>query len=193
MIYAANLQSVPGPAKYQQVPFSLPRQMEWAGRARAVSPDIVLFQDLVPTLPLLAFGSESSTVLPAFPEAIKPWQDPGVSTVRSFELQVSCIKQIYDLRRPPEVTDFLQAHSFLVPLLLEAREKITQYFGESSQVLLELISDPEVQGSVELFGYIVTNLSSEDAGNRLRQFDQEWFLVQVSRTKGLLNFDIDFQ
>jgi hypothetical protein len=76
---------------------------------------------------------------------------------------------------------------------LEAWEKITQYFGESSQALLELVKDPEVQDSFELFGYIVTDLSPDDAGSRLRQFDQEWFLMQVPRAKGLLNFDVDFQ
>jgi hypothetical protein len=68
-----------------------------------------------------------------------------------------------------------------------------QYFGKSSQVLLELVKDPEVQDSFELFGYIVTYLSPEDAGNRLRQFDREWFLTQVHQAKGLLNFDVDFQ
>jgi len=91
-----------------------------------------------------------------------------------------------------EVSLFLESHPFLVPLLLEAYSEIKSYFGLYPQVFLEVVSDPEVQGLVELFGYIVTRLTPEEAGKRLQGFDRTWFLNQLPRVKGLLNFDVEF-
>jgi len=91
------------------------------------------------------------------------------------------------------VSRFLEAHPLLAPLLVEAHGRIGDYFGLQPQVVLEVVSDPEVHGLVEMFGYIITALTPEEAGNRLRQFDREWFLLQVHRTKGLLNFDVEFR
>lgn len=87
---------------------------------------------------------------------------------------------------------FLEANPFLVPLLVEAYSKIENYFGPCPPVFLEVVSDPEVQGLVELFGYIVTRLTPEEAGKQLQRFDWDWFLNQFPRVKGLLNFDVEF-
>ena len=59
--------------------------------------------------------------------------------------------------------------------------------------MLEVVIDPFVRGLVEIFSYIVSQLTSEEAGKRLQQFDREWFLLQIRRTKGRLNFDVEFQ
>jgi len=99
----------------------------------------------------------------------------------------------YTLRRPSETMEFLQAHPFLAPLLMEARGKIAQYFGPFPEVVLEVVTDLEAQGLVKMFGYIVTSLSPEEAGKRLRRFDREWFLSQLPRIGGLLNFDVEFR
>ncbi len=117
----------------------------------------------------------------------------GVSTIHSFERQVEWVKQLYALRRTEEASCFLHAHPFLVPLLIEAHGKIAECFGPSPEIVLEVITDPEVYGLVEMFGYIMTLLTPEEAGKRLQQFDREWFLLQLPRTKGLLNFDVEFR
>jgi hypothetical protein len=91
-----------------------------------------------------------------------------------------------------EVSRFIERHPFLVPKLLEAYSKIESCFGLYPQVRLEVVNDPEVQGLVELFGYIVTKLTPEEAGKRLRRFDQDWLLNQLPQIKGLLNFDVEF-
>jgi len=44
-----------------------------------------------------------------------------------------------------------------------------------------------------MFAYVKTALSPEEAGNCLHEFDRNWFLKHVSRAKGLLNFDVEFQ
>jgi hypothetical protein len=110
----------------------------------------------------------------------------------AIEPALQSLKQLYIFRRPEGVFGFLRTHPFLVPLLLEAHGKIVQYF-EPSRVVLEVVSDPEVQRLVKMFGYIVTTLTPEEAGEKLRQFDRGWFLLQVPRTGGLLNFDVEFR
>jgi hypothetical protein len=103
------------------------------------------------------------------------------------------LSQIYTFRRREEAGEFLHQHPFLVPLLNEAHDKIAEHFGPSPDVVLEVVTDPEVHGLVEMFGYIVTSLTPEEAGKRLQQFDREWFLRHAHRANGLLNFDVEFQ
>jgi hypothetical protein len=117
----------------------------------------------------------------------------STAKIPTIEPAVQSLVQLYTFRRPEEVSQFLDTHPFLVPLLVEAHGMIGDYFGPQPQVVLEIVSDPEVHGLVKVFGYIVTPLTPEEAGNRLQQFDREWFLLQAHRTKGLLNFDVEFR
>lgn len=125
-------------------------------------------------------------------EVARIWQETGAPTVRPFDFEPGSLERLYTFRRRVEVSRFLQRHPFLVPVLLEAYSEIENHFGLYSQVFLELVSDPEVQGLVELFGYIVTRLAPEEAGKRLQRFDRDWFLNQLPHVKGLLNFDVEF-
>jgi hypothetical protein len=125
-------------------------------------------------------------------EVTRIWQETGISTVRTFEFGTQSLERLYTFRNGVEVSRFIERHPFLVPVLVEAYSKIENYFGFYPQIFLEVVNDPEVQGLVELFGYIVTRLSPEEAGKRLRRFDQDWFLNQLPQVKGLLNFDVEF-
>jgi hypothetical protein len=111
----------------------------------------------------------------------------------TIEPAIQSLEQLYIFRRPEEVTEFLQTHPFLVPLLEEAYGQVARHFGSSPEIVLEVVPDPEAHGSVEMFGYILTSLMPGEAGERLERFDREWFLSQVQRTKCLLNFDVEFQ
>lgn len=103
------------------------------------------------------------------------------------------LKSIYIFRRPEEVSRFLESNPSLTAFLVEAHEKIQEKFGSRPEVVLEVVRDPEVPGLVQMFAYIVTGLMPEEASNRLQRFDQEWFLREVSRAKGLVNFDLEFR
>jgi hypothetical protein len=111
----------------------------------------------------------------------------------TLEPALQPLEHRYIFRRSEDVSRFLQAHPFLVPLLDEAHDKIAECFGPSLEVILEVVTDPEVHGLVEMVGYIVTSLTPEEAGKRLQRFDREWFLPQVSRANGRLNFDVEFR
>ena len=125
-------------------------------------------------------------------EVTRIWQETGAPTIRTFEFEAQSLERLYTFRNGVEVSRFIESHPFLVPILLEAYSKIESCFGLYPQVRLEVVNDPEVQGLVELFGYIVTKLTPEEAGKRLRRFDQGWFLNQLPHVKGLLNFDVEF-
>jgi len=125
-------------------------------------------------------------------EAIRTWQDTGGSPVRTLESEIRSLERLYTFRRHTEVSRFLEKHPFLVPVLVEAYSKFGNCFGPYPRVSLEVVKDPEVQGLVELFGYIVTRLTPEEAGKRLQRFDRDWFLDQLPHVKGLLNFDVEF-
>lgn len=99
---------------------------------------------------------------------------------------------LFTFRNVEAILNFLREHPLLVNLLQEAYAAIEQSFGPKPEVFLELVADTEVQGLRELFGYIVSRLTPEEAGKRLQQFDRDWFLKQLPRAKGLLNFDVEF-
>jgi hypothetical protein len=125
-------------------------------------------------------------------EVARIWQETSVSTVRPLESEIRSLEQLYTFRGRAEVSRFLEKHSSLIPLLFEAYSKFGNYFGPYPRVSLEVVRDPEVQGFVELFGYIMTRLTPEEAGKRLQRFDRGWFLNQLPQVKGLLNFDVEF-
>jgi hypothetical protein len=102
------------------------------------------------------------------------------------------LKQLYVLRREEEVYDFLVKDSFLFPLLLEAYDKISNYFGESSKVFLEVVTDPEA-GDEELLISIHTNLRPDEAFNKLSQLDKEWWLDTPTYARKKICVDLDFK
>lgn len=121
------------------------------------------------------------------------WEEViGTSVVRTFEAKVRRLEKLLVFRDTIRVTSFIHKHPFLADLLEEAYVEIQKHFGPSPEVFLEVIADPEVQGLVEMFGYIVSDLTPDEVGKQLQQFDREWFFKQLPRVKGLLNFDAEF-
>ena len=106
--------------------------------------------------------------------------------------RINSLEKLFSFRNVTAIIRFLDKHPFLIDLLQEAYTAIEQSFGPGPQIELEIVADPEVPGLVEMFGYIITGLTPDEAGERLQQFDRKWFLKQLPRVKGLLNFDMEF-
>lgn len=102
------------------------------------------------------------------------------------------IRRIYNICHEVETIHFLHEHPALIDLLLEAPAQIERYFGSSSLLTLELATDPEDLDSTELFVNIGVPLPVDDAIARLDRFDEGWFLAQLERTDGRLNFNLEF-
>jgi len=134
---------------------------------------------------------------------ISDWMRPRAQ-VESDSLTISrekalkeALKSIEDLYRLPEasavrVRAFISANPYLADLLLEAHPHIEKHFGPNPQLALEVIVDPEEEDFEELFAYILTTLEPEVALARLDQFDEAWFLDQLARAAGKLNFNLEF-
>ncbi len=104
----------------------------------------------------------------------------------------SMVEPLYDFRRPREVSTFLQAHPFLLPLLVEAHEKIAEYFEPSTKPILEVITDPESEDGRELFVLVPTHDTPEEALSRLERLDQEWWLDVLPQALGKMTIDVEY-
>ncbi len=120
------------------------------------------------------------------------WEESGASIVRIWDREVQMLEQLYVFRKRMEVLRFLDVHPFLVPLLLEAYAKIGKYFEPYHQVFLEVISDPEATNDRQLFAFIGTRLSPDEALDSLECFDEEWWLDSLDEAQGKLCIDVEF-
>ncbi|MEH2280962.1 MAG: hypothetical protein V7K90_06400 [Nostoc sp.] len=86
---------------------------------------------------------------------------------------IETLEQLYTFRERTEVLEFLDKHPFLIPVLLEAPEKIRHYFPDS-QLFLEVVPDRETIDWVQLILSILMKLDPHEAVARLHQFDDNW-------------------
>jgi len=91
------------------------------------------------------------------------------------QADIALLEQFYTLRGRTEVLQFLDQHPFLIPVLLEAPDKIHHYFPDS-QLFLEVDRDPEAVDYVKLVISILMKLDPDDAVDRLNQLDWNWGL-----------------
>ncbi|MEH2411204.1 hypothetical protein [Nostoc sp.] len=88
---------------------------------------------------------------------------------------IETLEQSYTFRERTEVLKFLDKHSFLIPVLLEAPKKIRQYFPDS-QLFLEIFIDSESIDWVQLILSILMKLDPHEAVTRLNKLDWDWGL-----------------
>lgn len=93
----------------------------------------------------------------------------------------------YDVRRPEEVADFLEAYPFLVPLLLEARPVIARHFGAETPVVLRVSYDPEDDDLTQLVATILTNRPWEETRHPEERFGRDWWFSNLRRADGRLS------
>jgi len=114
-----------------------------------------------------------------------------LSTYPTSDLQA--VERLYMLRRPSEATRFLVDNPFLFPVLEEAFEQIRNCFGKSVQVILTVVTDPEIAGDQELVIFIRTNLSPDEAFKKLEQLDGGWWLNAPANVREKLCIDVEFE
>lgn len=105
--------------------------------------------------------------------------------------RIAKLEQTYFFSKPDEIRSFLLVHPMIISVLDEAKSALGKFFGNSVKVSLEIVSDPEVSNHRQLFGYINTDLSPEDALSCMDAFDNAWFLRQLNLVGGLFNFNLE--
>ena len=118
--------------------------------------------------------------------------DIGTASVTTdFTQKVDRVEAIYTMSDALRIRTFIRDRPVLADMLIEAYDRIAGLFGPAPQIVLSIDGDPAGEDS-ELFGSILTPLDVPEALNNLNEFDQSWFLDQISRTEGKLNFNVTF-
>lgn len=104
--------------------------------------------------------------------------------------EIEWLEQLFNFKMPEEVFRFIEVRPFLVPLLCEAHQKIKEYFDRNPSVSLEISTDPEADGEGQLFVYIHTFLSPDEALAKLDKLDWDWWLEAMDRSRGYLCIDV---
>lgn len=113
------------------------------------------------------------------------WSQPAFKTQPALNL-------LYLIDNIAAVNEFVAKYDYLEPLLLEAREKITEVFGKEIQVRLELFKDPESDGDPKLYAVILTPLGVEESMALEEKFDQDWWLDNLLRAHSKFNIGMDY-
>lgn len=90
----------------------------------------------------------------------------------------------------PEALAFIENNKYLIPILVSANQKLLEYFPHD-KLNLDLVNDPE-ENSDSLFLSVESSLKPELALERLQNFDQDWWLDEVSKTNDKLCIDVVF-
>ena len=172
MTYGATLQRTAERRAQKPIPFVLPTTADWFETPKSLLRGVVV-EPIWQASPSFKPASASSITLPAY--------------------QFSLVEQLYILRRRNEVTGFLKAHPFLVPLILEAYGKIAEYFGPSAEVVLEVTTDPEAEDDQELFVLMQAQRSPHEALACLDRLDQEWWLDALPKAQCKMTIDVEYR
>jgi len=107
--------------------------------------------------------------------------------------ELTLLSRLYNIRRESEVFEFLEDKPSLISLVVEAHERIRDYFGSSTEFVLEVITDPEATEDYELVIFVRTNLSPDDAFSKLEQLDEEWWLDTSSDMREKICIHVEFE
>ncbi len=114
-------------------------------------------------------------------------------SIEYLHREVTLLSRLYNLRGESEVFKFLEDKPSIISLVLEAHERIRDYFGSSTELVLEVITDPEATEDYELVIFVRTNLSPDDAFRMLEQLDEEWWLDASEDTNEKLCIHVEFE
>lgn len=113
--------------------------------------------------------------------------------IERLHRELTLLSRLYNIRRESEVFKFLEDKPSIISLVLEAHERIRDYFGSSTELVLEVITDPEATEDYELVIFVRTSLSPDDAFSMLEQLDEEWWLDASSDMSEKLCIHMEFE
>jgi hypothetical protein len=96
----------------------------------------------------------------------------------------------YELVDPDEVEKYVRRHPFLVPLLIEAPDRITDLFGPHSGLVLEapVFSD---DGTQHLYLTVRTSNGVDVARTRRERLEEGWWLDAMRQARARMTVDIE--
>ena len=114
-----------------------------------------------------------------------------VKTARNGVVEADAVG--YAVPETPSARRFLDENPYLVPLLDEAKARILDYFPDP-EITLSVESDNEVNIQGEQLAMLIgTTLSPEDALEKLKRLDKDWWLDKVAQARGKLVINVEFR
>src|SRR5687768_182782 len=110
----------------------------------------------------------------------------------ALPLAASALEAVFMLQDRKRVLAFLEQHSSLQPLILEAHDEIRKYFPDSP-LTLEVLADPEFPANPQLVLYIVTRLHADEALGVLDQLDETWWFGAMHRAGDQFSINLQYQ
>lgn len=107
-------------------------------------------------------------------------------------VQRTSLTDIFHIDDSAAIADFLTRNAFLNDLLIEAHNKIVEFFGENVDVHLALYDDPDSGDGQKLYAVIITPLAAKDAIPLQERLDEGWWLENLARAQGKFNIIVEY-
>lgn len=118
-------------------------------------------------------------------------QNKTLSSYPTSDLRI--LEHLYDFRNQSEVIRFAVDNSFLLQTLHEASEQIRKCFGEVTQIVLDVVTDPEFAEDPELMIFIRTDLPPSETFEKLGHIDDDWWLDVPPNIRKKLCINVEFK
>jgi hypothetical protein len=111
--------------------------------------------------------------------------------VRSVLDEFSRLQQRYQIRRDAAVAEYIRDRAIPLTLLYDIAYELQAVFPDAP-LFMEVVPDPE-EGTEHLLISTAPDLPVKQALDRLRQFDEAWWLVNARRAHGQICVDVEIR
>lgn len=108
-----------------------------------------------------------------------------ISDDDNLNYTLAVYNNLYTLRNPTDIREFLKNNRYLIPLISEAYGKLQMFFPPST-VFMEVLQN-------EMVISVGTSLSANEAKNKLDEFDDRWWLNECIKSNAKLCITVEFQ
>jgi len=110
-----------------------------------------------------------------------------------MKISYDIIEKLYQLKDEVSILSFLEDNNYLIDFLIDFHKQVTNIFKDNIIAInLNLIHDPDIFDENILFANIYTNLSVDDAMIKIGYLDDDWYLKNINKVKGMFNFDVEW-
>lgn len=109
------------------------------------------------------------------------------------QTDIESLDKLYNLRGKSEILQFLEKHEILIPVLLEAPDKISNYFPDKI-LCLKVEADSEFIESEMLFLDIIiegdTDEILDEALDKEEKLSEDWYLPLPYEVRSIFSFGV---
>ncbi len=111
----------------------------------------------------------------------------------SLQKRLMTLYEYFSIREEYRVFQFFKDNPEILQLAIDSQHQIRQHIRTLSELVLEVVSDPESEDAVEMVIYILTELDPVDALKQLSDFDNKWWLGVPFKSREKLSINLEFK